>query len=115
MDFKEISDSGLVFFNPKSGLEIALAINSAFPVDGNPFYTEEESDEHIIRLLVAEEISAELVMYCVDNYKDDLKLFKSELGKLYLDNLDFLLLFWKRGNFYTRPSISFTGIEDRGS
>ena len=109
IDFPEVSESGLVFFNPKSGTEIALAVNSAFPMKGNPFFDKEESEEHIMRLLFAEEISTELAMYCIDNCKDNLDFFKNEEGKIYLDNIDFLLRFWKRGNYFTKPSITFTG------
>jgi hypothetical protein len=111
-DFSEVSDSGLVFFNPKSGTEIALAVNSAFPMKNNPFFNEEESEEHIMRLLFSEELSKELVMYCIDNFKNDLEFLKSAEGKMYLDNIDFLLRFWKRGNYFTKPSITFTGKED---
>lgn len=111
-DFSEVSESGLVFFNPKSGTEIALAVNSAFPIKNNLFFNKEESEEHIMRLLFAEELSTELAMYCIDNCKDDLDFFKSTEGKIYLDNIDFLLRFWKRGNYFTRPSVTFTGKEE---
>lgn len=107
-DFSEVSESGLVFFNPKSGTEIALAVNSAFPMKNNSFYNENESEEHIIRLFFAEELSTELAMYCIENFEKDLKYFKSAEGKLYLDNIDFLLRFWKRGNYYSKPTITFT-------
>jgi hypothetical protein len=111
-DFSEVSESGLVFFNPKSGTEIALAVNSAFPIKNNLFYNEEESEEHIIRLFFAEELSTELALFCIENYKKDLKFFKSTEGKMYLDNIDFLLRFWKRGNYFTKPTITFTGKEN---
>ncbi len=112
-DFSEVSESGLVFFNSKSGTEIALAVNSAFPFKNNPFYNENESEEHIMRLFVAEELSKELAMFCVDNFKTELPFFKTEEGVLYLDNLDFLLRFWKRGNYFSKPSITFTGRENQ--
>ena len=112
-NFSDVSESGLVFFNPKSGVEIALAANSAFPMKNNLFYNENESEEHIMRLFFDEELSTELAKYCVDNFKNDLNFFKSGEGRLYLDNLDFLLRFWKRGNYFTKPSITFTGKENR--
>ncbi|MGM0496871.1 MAG: DUF3843 family protein [Bacteroidota bacterium] len=110
-DFSEVSESGLVFFNPKSGVEIAMGVNSAFPMKNNPFFNEDESEEHIMFLFFAEEISVELAMFCVDNFKNDLNFFKGADGKLLLDNLDFLLRFWKRGNYFTKPSITLTGKE----
>lgn len=111
-DFTKVSESGLVFFNPKSGAEIALAVNSAFPMKNNPFYNEDESEEHIMRLFYAEELSPELAMYCFDNFNKDLSFFKSAEGKLIIDNIDFLLRFWKRSNYYTKPAITFTGKEN---
>ena len=111
-DFSEVSESGLVFFNPKSGAEIALGVNSAFPEKNNPFYNKNESEEHIMRLFSAEELSKELAIYCVNNFKKDLTFFKSAEGNLYLDNLDFLLRFWKRGNYFSKPTITFTGKEN---
>ena len=114
MDFSEVSESGLVFFNPKGGAEIALAINSAFPLKDNPFYNEEKSEEHLMHLFTAEEFSTELAMYCIDNFKNDLTFFKSANGKLYTENIDFLLRFWKRGHYFTRPAITFTGKDNQG-
>lgn len=110
-DFSDVSESGLVFFNPKSGAEVALAVNSAFPLKNNAFYNEKNCEEHIIRLLYAEELSTELVWFCIDNFKNDLKFFESAEGKMYLDNIDFLLRFWKRENYFTKPTITFTGKE----
>ena len=102
----------MVFFNPKSGAEIALGVNSAFPEKNNPFYNKNESEEHIMRLFSAEGLSKELAIYCVNNFKKDLTFFKSAEGNLYLDNLDFLLRFWKRGNYFPKPTITFTGKEN---
>lgn len=56
-DFSDQGENGLVFFNPKSGCEIAFDINSAFPLPNNPFYNKEESEEHIIHLLINENLS----------------------------------------------------------
>lgn len=111
-DFSEVSDSGLVFFNPKSGTEIALEVNSAFPAANNPFFDKNQSIEHIMRLFYDESISTELAMYCIDNFKSELLFFKGFEGKMYLKNIDFLLRFWKKGNYFTKPSITFTGAEN---
>ncbi len=108
-DFSDVSESGLIFFNPKSGVEIALAVNSAFPLPGNPFFNKEESEEHILRLLMNEDISKELAMYCIDNFQSELPFFKGKEGKMYLADIDFLLRFWKKDNYFTKPSITFTG------
>jgi hypothetical protein len=98
-----------VFFNPQSGAEVALAVNSAFPDKNNPFFNSNESEDHIMRLLLAEELSKELVMYCIDNYKSALPFFNEYEGEMYLKDIDFLLRFWKKNNYHAKPSVTFTG------
>ncbi|MDF1548447.1 MAG: DUF3843 family protein, partial [Bacteroidales bacterium] len=110
-DFSEISESALIFFNPKSGVEIALAVNSAFPSANNPFFNEEESEDHIFRLFMAEDLSAELSMFCIDNYKSKLPFFKEKEGQIYLNDIDFLLRFWKNSNYFTKPTVTFIGTK----
>ena len=108
-NYSEVSDTGLAFFNPKSGCEIALAVNSAFPLLDNPFFKKELSEEHIMRLLMDESISPELTMFCIHNCKEELPFFNTGVGKKYLDDIDFLLRFWKKENYHTKPSITFIG------
>lgn len=107
--FSDGSDSCLVFLNPNSGVEIALEVNSAFPLPNNPYFNEEESEEHILRLLMNEAISKELAMYCIDHCQAKLPFFAQDEGKLFLADIDFLLRFWKRDAYFTQPTISFTG------
>lgn len=106
-DFSDISESGLVFFNPKSGVEIALDINSAFPLPQNPFFDIEESNIDVWSLLASDEFSKELAMYCVDNFKKVLPFFDNENGHVYLKDIDFLLRFWKRGSYFSKPTITY--------
>jgi hypothetical protein len=108
-NYSEVSETGLVFFNPKSGVEIALAVNSAFPLPENKYFNKQNSTEHIMRLFFTEELSTELVMYCVDNCKSKLPFFKTGEGKNLLNDIDFLLRFWKKNNYHTVPAITFTG------
>jgi len=112
IDFSKKAESGLVFFNPKKGIEIALSFNSAFPMQNNPYFKEEESNDQIIQLIFAEEISRELVLFCIDNLNKDSEFFKTTEAKLLLDNIDFFLRFWKRDNYFSTPSISFTGEDN---
>ena len=112
-DFSEMSESGLVFFNPKSGVEIALSVNAAFPLPTNPYFVEENSNEHIMRLLMDESISTELVMYCIENCATELPFFNKGVGKMYFDDIDFLLRFWKKDNYRSKPSITYTGQNNK--
>ena len=111
IDFSGDSEPGFVFYNPKSGIEIGFYVNSAFPSPNNPFFDEAQSEEDLKRLLISEDFSKELAMYCVDNYKTKLPFFKSDLGKRYLQDFDFLLRFWKTDNYHATPKIAYTGSE----
>jgi len=107
VDLAKNSKSGLVFFNPKSGIEIAVEINSAFPMSSNPYFYEKESNEHVEHLLTHKSFSVELVNFCIDNCKDKLPYFNQGIGKLYLNDIDFMLRFWKNENYHTIPEITF--------
>ena len=56
-----------------------------------------------------ESLSKELVMYCIDNCKSKLSFFTKGVGKKYIEDIDFLLRFWKMDNYHTIPSITYTG------
>jgi len=109
MNYSEVSETGLVFFNPKSGVEVALAVNSAFPLPENKYFNKKESTDHIKRLLMEENLSTELAMYCIDNCKTKLPFFKTGEGKELLKDIDFLLRFFKKNNYHSVPSITYTG------
>ncbi|MBL0053572.1 MAG: DUF3843 family protein [Bacteroidetes bacterium] len=111
--FSTSTNTGLVFFNPKSGCEIALEINSAFPLDNNPYCEKELSAQHVLHLLMNENFSTELVMFWLQNCENDLSYFKTDTGKKYFDDLDFLLRFWKKSNYHSKPLITITG-QDQG-
>lgn len=113
MDYAETSETGLVFFNPKRGVEIALEVNSAFPLTNNPFFDVEKSEDNVIFLLVSKEISTELALFCIDNCKNELSFFKGGIGKMYLEDINFLLRFWKKENYHSKPSITYTGLEEK--
>ncbi len=108
-DFPKVAESGLIFFNPNSGAEIALEVNSAFPLPNNPFFNKNDSEDHVLRLFMAEGLSKELAMFCVDNCKSALPFFNEKEGKLFLADIDFLLRFWKKNGYFSKPSITFTG------
>lgn len=107
LDLHPPDEYAVAFFNPRSGLEFALGVNSAFPDEENPHFMVSESEDDMMNLLISEEISPELVHYCLDHYRNKIPFFQKELGKLYLENLDFYLRFNKRKAYYSEPKISF--------
>ncbi|MGQ9847888.1 MAG: DUF3843 family protein, partial [Bacteroidales bacterium] len=113
IDYSEVSETGLVFFNPNSGVEIALGVNSAFPMSSNPYFKEEDSEEHVMCLLMDESLSTELAMYCIDNCKTKLSFFTKGVGKKYIEDIDFLLRFWKKDRYHTIPYITYIGQNEK--
>lgn len=105
-DFSNTEASGLVFFNSKSGIEMAFGVNSAFPLNNNPFFNEENSTEDVIHLLLSSEMSVELARFCVKNAKDKLPIFTDGMGLLIQNDLDFLLRFWKYNIYHVKPAIT---------
>ncbi len=91
MNFSEIDKSGLVFFNPKGGVEMVFGVNSAFPLLNNPYFDAKLSQEHIFRLLMDDSISTELLLFCIDHCIPDLPFFSTLPGARYLNDIDFLL------------------------
>lgn len=112
-NFSEFSiddtESGLVFFNPKRGIEIALGINSAFPLPINPFFNVEDSEDHVFSLFESKQFSTELAKFAVMHCKDDLPFFKKTTGKRYLKDLDFLLRFWKKERYHSKVEVHVVG------
>ena len=62
-----------------------------------------------MRVLVSDDISAELAYYCIDNCKDNLPFFNAGVGKAYLKDIDFFLRFWKKNNYHAKPLVTYIG------
>lgn len=107
----DTGEPGLVFFNPKAGIEMAFGVNSAFPLPGNPWFNEQESEEDLLFLFMSEDTSTELVYYCIENCSERLPYLTQGVGKMYLDDIDFLLRFWKGKAYYSEPKIGYTGTK----
>ena len=106
-ELEEANDEALVFFNPKNGIEVALNINSAFPLPGNKFYREENHKEHLLRLLISDSFSTELAKFSIDNCQNRLPFLQTAEGKAVLKDLDFFLRFWKKDIYHTIPHVTF--------
>jgi len=107
-DYKEADEPFVLFFNPNSGIEFYDDIINAFPDKRNPFFTE-ESREDVQYILMSQVCSTEFVNYFIENYEDRLEYFKDEPYRSYLDDLDFLLKFWKKDSYHTKSTTVLTG------
>lgn len=111
MSFEDISETGLVFFNPKGGIEIVLNNNNAFPLPNNPYFDPKHSTDDIMHIMTDKSISTELVMYCMDTCKSKLPFFDTVTGQYIFNDLDFLLRYWKKDKYYRESSLSVTSYE----
>lgn len=109
IDFDE--DDVIIFFNVNNGIEIYNDIANTFPDKNNPFYTKENSDD-IMHILTSTEYSTEFVKYFLKIYGSKLSFFKKEPYASYLNHIDFLLRFWKKDNYKTKPTLILTGDEE---
>lgn len=100
-------EPGFVYFNPKRGLEIGHGLNSAFPDLDNPFYIEKEENEDLKFIIYSPDFSTEIIYFILEKYKNKLKFVKTDMGKIILKDLDFVLKFTKGNEYFSQPNISF--------
>ncbi|MBI4648625.1 MAG: DUF3843 family protein [Bacteroidia bacterium] len=99
----------LVFFNKLSGIELGIGIAKYIPDKNNPYYDKNLEAWKIIHILVSKDFSKEFFMYLVNNYEIKGIQFQGETdNKIMLNNLDFMLRYWKRGNYFSKPQIVLT-------
>jgi hypothetical protein len=96
---------GMIFFNRESGIQMVFGLNDLVPDPDNTWYREDEAgddaDNEAMRLLYSSHISGDWIHYMVNNYDIPGLDFPGEGGReLLIDNLDFMLRFWKRKGYY---------------
>ncbi len=105
LDNKKLT--GVVFFNPNSGIEIGVEIASAFDLPNNPYFNIKKSEENILYVLTSDDVSTELAKFCIEQGKDKLPFFKDDpLGQLIVEEADFLIRFWKGSKYHTTPKVN---------
>ena len=104
---------GMIFFNRESGIQMVFGLNDLVPDPDNASYREDatmdvsnnesdtESGHETMRLLYSSHISGDWMHYMVNNYDIPELDFPGEGGReLLMENLDFMLRFWKRKGYY---------------
>jgi hypothetical protein len=104
---------GMIFFNRESGIQMAFGLNDLVPDPDNTSYCEDTTDDvsdnesdtesghEAMRLFYSSYISGDWMHYMVNNYNIPGLDFPGEGGReLLMDNLDFMLRFWKRKGYY---------------
>ncbi len=92
---------GMIFFNPESGIQMVFGLNDFVPDPDNTWYREDETGDEAMRLLFSSHISGNWMHYMVKNYEISRLDFPGKGGKeILMENLDFMLRFWKRKGYY---------------
>jgi hypothetical protein len=92
---------GMIFFNRESGIQMAFGLNDLVPDPDNTSYREDETGNETMRLLYSSYVSGDWTHYMVNNYDIPGLDFPGEGGReLLMENLDFMLRFWKRKGYY---------------
>lgn len=103
-EFKE--QPCIVFFNKNSGTEILFGYNDVIP-DKNNLQFNPKAEEASLDLFLSQQCSADLVKYLIATYPTMVSEAKKEPWyKCLFSDSDFLLRFWKRENYYSKPQIS---------
>jgi hypothetical protein len=102
------TDEIIMYFNPKSGLEIAFNVSLAFPqsipFNSNPNEHMEEIKDDFYTIMVQESISTELAWIAYQEIEKSIYLFiKDDFS---FQNYDFLLRFYKTNEYFTKPRIT---------
>ncbi len=108
-DFEGESDDIIaVSFNPKTGLEFGKNINQAFTIPRNKYYrnniSETEYDTKLI--LCTNQFSCEFCNYLIETCKYSNPFFKTDFGKTFLVDTDFLYRFYKNINYVSLPTLT---------
>ncbi len=97
---------GMVFCDPDSGIELVFGFNDLIPDTRNKWYmghdTEEDPGNETMMMLETPHISGNWMKYLVSTYDLPGLEFPGLSGhELLMDNLDFMLRFWKRKGYYS--------------
>lgn len=107
-DIKEFDDiPSIIFFNQKSGIEIIFGFNEIIPDPKNPEYNPDVDPANALNLLYSDDFSAEFINFIIEKYDLSGMKFPGEAEDPILkDNLDFMLRFLKRDNYFSKPQVT---------
>jgi len=104
-NYKNNTEPAILFYNKNTGIETAFLINNAFPTRLNDSYDKNQNKKDFIQLLFNNSYSKELVLYCIENYKNKIPFLKTFYGKKILKDLDFILRYHKNENYFSEGRI----------
>ena len=97
-----------LFFNPNGGTEIYReCVVSCMSDKANPRYANKKFD--LCDLFTKENISKEFIDYVIENKLINFRVFDFEnpdMLNILKDNLDFMLRFYKRSSYFSKPEVT---------
>ena len=106
----EDNEALCLFYNPKCGVEIYRCdVTFCMSDKNNPHYMNHEFD--FGEMLTNVTFSTEFVNYVIENDLIELQLddyYNTDLMSVVLENLDFLLRFYRRSKYFTKPEVTLT-------
>lgn len=96
---------GMVYCDPDAGIEMVFGHNDLIPDSRNKWYSADNTEEYLtdgtLMMLESKHISGNWMKYMATNYDLPGLEFPGLGGReLMMDNLDFILRFWKREGYY---------------
>jgi hypothetical protein len=96
---------GMVYCDPDTGIALVFGHNDLIPDPRNKWYrgdhAEENNSDGTLMMLESQHISGNWMKYLISNYDLPGLEFPGLSGRdLLMDNLDFMLRFWKREGYY---------------
>ena len=96
---------GMVYCDPDTGIELVFGHNDLIPDPRNKWYTADNTEEDLsdgtLMMLESKHISGNWIKYLVSNYNlPGLEIPGLSERDLLMDNLDFMLRFWKREGYF---------------
>lgn len=96
----------ILFFNKTTGLEISF-YGEYIADENNPCYNPEHEPMEEANLIIDNSVSREFVEYVLGNHNISFNLFPNDNdNKLLLSNLDFILRFYKKDSYHSKPQIT---------
>jgi hypothetical protein len=96
---------GMLYCDPDTGIELVFGHNDLIPDPRNKWHTADPTEEDLadgtLRMLESKHISGNWMKYLVSNYDLPGLGFPGLSGQvLLMDNIDFMLRFWKREGYF---------------
>ena len=98
-------DNLVIFFNPRAGMEFFSDIAQCISMEEN-LYFDRDAETNIEDLILDERISSDFIFFLIENQMVEIEPLSGRGGYHYVwANCDFLLRYWKRERYISKPKL----------